>query len=646
MIQINDIVIDLDRNVANDGETETRIEPKIARLLQVLVENAGLVVSRDALIDQVWDGAFGADQSLTNGISHLRKILGGPEASGQIIETVPKRGYRLVAEVQQVHPDGSASALNAGGRNTIPRKRVLLGGIAFLAVIAILVATMSILRPSAPSPSTIQEPAGVADATDTFSGTPAASIAVLPFADLSPDGDQEHLSDGISEEILNALANIDGLKVASRTSAFSFKGNDSLRVPEIANVLGVRHVLEGSVRRSGDTIRITAQLIDARTDEHLWSETFDKTLTAESLFAIQDDIARSIAVRIAQDSVSSELAVNSPVRADTISLGAYESYLEARETFIVRSAENLRPTIALFERAVELDPEFARAWSELSAAYQIAPAWVLEDRDYYTLAKEAAERALAIDDQQALPYAVLALGQIEESPANYAEAFRLFEIAKRYEPDSTTISLWRGIAYTATGFFDQAHADLEHCLEIDPGEGSCRNWLALSKLCAGDAEAAFPLFERSAERGIRTHIGVFAKAYAAAGDRKSAIMVWAWDFNGRNYDIDRLYRAHTDPNFDYGLESRIFAAEHESITGQKPNWGRAGAIDAAHTFKRYEDLQPYWWYPVWWLRMHEDFLISPERKRLMREHGIVDYWKAAGFPPQCQPVGTDDFTCN
>ncbi|MBL4619820.1 MAG: hypothetical protein JKX88_06965, partial [Marinicaulis sp.] len=126
----------------------------------------------------------------------------------------------------------------------------------------------------------------------------AASIAVLPFSDLSPNGDQEYFSDGMAEEILNVLVKVTGLNVASRTSSFGFKGQEALGIPFIAEKLNVRHVLEGSVRKSGETIRITAQLIDAQTDQHLWSETFDRTLTTENIFAIQDEIANAIVDRL------------------------------------------------------------------------------------------------------------------------------------------------------------------------------------------------------------------------------------------------------------------------------------------------------------------------------------------------------------
>ena len=156
------------------------------------------------------------------------------------------------------------------------------------------------------------------------------SIAVLPFADLSPSGDQEYFSDGIAEEILNVLVRVDNLKVASRTSAFGFKGQEALGIPTIAKRLNVRHVLEGSVRKSGEMLRITAQLIDASNDKHLWSQTYDRKLTTENIFAIQDEIANEIVKQlgIVMGGNGSGAPIVS-VKADTKNLNAYELYLQA-----------------------------------------------------------------------------------------------------------------------------------------------------------------------------------------------------------------------------------------------------------------------------------------------------------------------------
>lgn len=653
-VRIDAVEFDFDRNVADGLNGESRVEPKIAQLLWVLVRRAGAVVNRDTLIEQVWDGAYGADQNLTNAISQLRKTLGEKNGEVRKIETVPKRGYRLVAEVSWVLPDdeagprvpntaktknGAGAALSSSFMSFVTSETILkriplltLCGLTAIILIAIGVRpALNTTRDQAP--------------TSTLGKVDPASIAVLPFSNLSQESDQIFFSDGISEEILNALSNVEGLRVASRTSAFTFRNSDTLRLPEIAALLQVRYVVEGSVRRSGESIRITAQLIDAESDRQLWSKTFDQTLSAENIFATQNNIANAIVEELGRQFPVGDNGSFS-IDADTQSLGAYDAFLEARDLFTNRNTVNLRRSITLFERAVHDDPDFARAWSGLAAAYQIAPAWVLLDRDYHKLAKQAAQRASALDDSLAMPYGVLAAGAIESNPADYQLAFDNYESAIAREPSNPTLLLWRAIAYVATGFFDRAESDLRACLRIDPASGICKRWLALTKLFAGEKDDAFRLFEDGAAHGERTHIGIFAKAYAAEGNRSAAIATWAWDFRGLALNTNRLYAAHVNADFDFSRESRAYEYEYQAATGKKLQWGRTGGIDATHTFKRYEDLVPYGWYPIWWLRMHDDFITSPHRKRLIREHGVFDYWQADGFPPQCRPLGDDDFECD
>ena len=201
--------------------------------------------------------------------------------------------------------------------------------------IGLLTADRFLIQPDPEPPS---QPSAVA-----LNGSPdeendrinPASIAVLPFEDLSPSGDQQYFSDGIAEEILNVLVRLEGLEVASRTSAFRFRDREDIGIPGIAGELEVRHVLEGSVRKAGDTIRVTAQLIDGETDKHLWSDTYDRSLTAENVFAIQDEIATSI---VAALRASIELPDTSTphVSVSTDNLDAYELYLQARGLFNAR----------------------------------------------------------------------------------------------------------------------------------------------------------------------------------------------------------------------------------------------------------------------------------------------------------------------
>ena len=197
---------------------------------------------------------------------------------------------------------------------------------------------------------------------DLLENSPEQSIAVLPFADMSPDQDQEYFSDGLTEELLNLLAKVSGLHVASRTSAFSFKGKQE-DIRDIAEKLRVRHVLEGSVRKAGDQLRITAQLIKAKDGYHLWSETYDRSI--ENVFAVQDEIARAVV-----ESLKLQLLAEAPVVRETSS-EAYNLYLQGMHFKMQRTHESINLAMDYLERAVDIDPEYAPAWALLSEVYAL-----------------------------------------------------------------------------------------------------------------------------------------------------------------------------------------------------------------------------------------------------------------------------------
>ena len=224
-----------------------------------------------------------------------------------------------------------------------------------------------------------------------------ASIAVLAFADLSPEGDQEYFGDGISESLLNVLSKIDQLSVSSRTSSFAFKG-ENRNVTDIAEILNVAHVLEGSVKKAGNRVLITAQLIDASQNRHLWSDTYERELTTENIFAIQAEIATAIVAALSEElglGIESEVSV----MAGTENMDAYDLFLQAKETSNIDFTENVRKRVELLARAVELDPNFAEAWAMYAGELTSLTSWdhTLDIALYQNRAIAAAERAIEID---------------------------------------------------------------------------------------------------------------------------------------------------------------------------------------------------------------------------------------------------------
>jgi TolB-like protein len=258
------------------------------------------------------------------------------------------------------------------------------------------------------------------------------SIAVLPFVNMSDDKENEFFSDGISEEILNSLAQMPDLRVAARTSSFSFKGQQK-EIPEIARELNVRMVLEGSVRKQDDQVRITAQLVDAETGFHAWSQTYDREL--KDIFAIQDEISRAIADEL-QVKLGAAHGDGAP-RPDTTSLEAYDAYLKGLPLLQERGRENLIEAERLFRTALALDPRFAKAWAGLAMTLMIFPEYsVAPLAATWSEARDAAEYALALDLTLPEPYVVL--GWIAGGEFRYATSHALFDRALELAPSFAT----------------------------------------------------------------------------------------------------------------------------------------------------------------------------------------------------------------
>ncbi|PHS24260.1 MAG: hypothetical protein COA84_09735 [Robiginitomaculum sp.] len=481
--------------------------------------------------------------------------------------------------------------------------------------------------------------------------TDAASIAVLPFVDLSPEGDQEYFSDGMAEEILNVLVRVDSLKVASRTSSFGFKGQEVLGIPLIAQKLNVRHVLEGSVRKSGNMIRITAQLIDAQTDQHLWSQTFDRTLTTENIFAIQDEIANEIVKQlgIKIGGVSPETS-KVRVAAGTENLDAYELFLRAHNKFIARN--DIPGTITLFERAVAADPGFARAWAGLAAVYSVAPSWGVVDRDYNALAEKSAKQAIVLNPDLALPYAVLGNLEGDTFPINLTLGFAQLNEAIIRDPKETTAWLWRGLLNGAVGYFDKAEQDFTQCLAIDPAYENCRRHMAKVKLYTGETKRALELFEQGLMNGAGAQNEVFLPVYAAMGDFSTVLssLYYRIMSGGSGADAPLIalnYRALTEPDFDFEKERAIIEAAYERAYGKPLDWTSSNNRDLAFQYRNYAAIKnPDTYTGYWWIPFPAALKTSPHQKRWMIELGLPDYWRKNGFPPQCKPVGENDFVCD
>jgi len=424
------------------------------------------------------------------------------------------------------------------------------GLLALAGMTALLAGVWYIGRESAPAAS-----------ADTTARPVVASIAVLPFVDMSPDKDQEYFSDGISEELLNLLAKIPELQVTSRTSAFSFK-DENLEIPEIAKRLNVAHVLEGSVRKSGSQVRITAQLIDARSDTHLWSQTWDRTL--EDIFAVQDEIAADVV-----DQLKVTLLSEAPHVEET-DPEAYALFLQARQLYRQGSAEGYARSNELLERALAIDPEYAPVWELLGRNRRMQAGQGLRPGDEgYRLAREAANRALEIDPEYGPTYATLSriAGDYDN---DLVAAARYLQRALELEPTDTEILADAATLTQRLGRVDESTALLEAALERDPVNPRLPYNLGVRYIFAGrwdDAIASYRMALSLSPDQLTAHYGI-AMALLGKGTPEAALAEIrqepeeaGWDLIG----LPMIYHAlGREAESDSALEELIERHERDS----------------------------------------------------------------------------------
>jgi TolB-like protein/DNA-binding winged helix-turn-helix (wHTH) protein/tetratricopeptide (TPR) repeat protein len=431
------------------------------RVLAVLLEHPGEVVSRERLQQTVWgSGTFvDFDHGLNTAIKKIRECLRDTATHPRFIETVPKHGYRFVAPVDRLpYPASEATAAEVAdrelsyGRAQRSKPLGLSWRSGILAVGAVCFAVVMLLQFRPSSTSTQSRP----HTAET------AAIAVLPFVNLTPGKDDEYLSDGLTDEVINTLSKVPTLRVIGRTSAFQFKGKtDDVR--RIGERLNVEAVLEGTVRRSGDRIRITAQLVSARNGYQLWSESYDRQAT--DAFEIQTTIAKSICQHMRIHGSRPWLQrtqVHSPNHR------AVDAYLKARYLAHQRTANALTRSIELFRQAIAQDPGYALAYSGLANSFSLQVAYnLVPTSEAAPRIKAAALKALALDDTIAEAHVVLGGVKVFydwDWPGGEQEELRAIEL----EPRLATARQRYALHLMWMGRFDEALNHIRLAQELDP----------------------------------------------------------------------------------------------------------------------------------------------------------------------------------
>ena len=480
--RLDELTIDPRAGEVTGPAGREKLDPKVMDVLVMLAKNAGHVVLRGDLQARLWPNAVVTDASLSRCIYELRRQLSqasGDERYKAMLETVPKRGFRLNARINPPAPPAltplPVSPAPQGLRGRRASKQITLaiaGAMVLAGSIWLAVSRLS------DEPTRASAPRTAAAATN--------SIAVLPFVDMSAAQDQRYLSDGIADEILNRLTRIPGLRVIARTSSFTFRDQQA-DVREIASKLDVSHVLEGSVRRAGDQVRITAQLIDASSNSHLWSRTYDRALG--DLFAVQDEIAASVATAL--DLSLSDATHDFPAPNTA---AAHQLFLQGEFFFNRRGPGDAERSAKYYEDAVSLEPDYARAWAALSRAYSLLGDGGDIPRSVARVKEgEAAHKAVALAPRVAESHYMLARFYFEGGDRD--NAHKHLETAASLDPGADT-----DFEVSVAGGHLEADVDLHRQMVArDPLSAVNRNNLGVMLVAVGRLEDAKSEFLKAKE---------------------------------------------------------------------------------------------------------------------------------------------------
>lgn len=465
LLEFGDFRLDLEERCLfrSDG-TEVPMTPRVFETLRYLVEHAGRVIDKTAIMEAVWSDCLVEENNLAQAISKLRHVFGEKTAAPRYIATVPGRGYRFIAHVKDAGQSANG-AITQPTETAIPATPAanssswIKFGTIGLAIVFLTAAGLMFWRARTQSDA---NPPAVVRSVPT--NVPAKSIAVLPFESLSDDKQNAYFVAGVQDEILSNLARIADLKVISRTSANLYRSGNPRNLREIGEQLGVAHLLEGSVQRAGDRLRIHVQLIDARTDSHVWAQTYDRSVS--DVFAIQGEIAQAVVQQLQASLTKSEK--NAVTSRPTSNFEAYEAYLQGRYFWNKRTPDGYHQALVHFQSAIDADPSYAQAYVGLADATAFLAAHDSRDE---ALGSERVrgllQKALQLDPSLGEAHASLGLLAMNRD-WDWPKAEREFRRAIELNPNYATAHQWYGEFLAYMERFDEAIAEITFAHELDP----------------------------------------------------------------------------------------------------------------------------------------------------------------------------------
>ena len=415
-------MLDTDRRELHRGSKRVAIEPQVFDLLVYLLENRERVVTKDDLIASVWGGRVVSDSTLTSRINAARKAVGDSGGAQHLIRTIARKGLRFVADVRTEHQSATSSETE---------------------------------RPSLPLPD-------------------RPAIAVLPFINMSDEPEQEYFSDGISEDIITALSKLRWFFVIARNSSFVYKGK-AVHLKQIAEELGVRYVVEGSVRKGGDRVRITAQLNDVSTGGHIWAERYDRSLA--DVFAVHDEITEAIVAAIEPQLYAAENF--RAQRKPPDSMDAWDLVMRALSYYWRVTRQDNMVAQALLEKAIAIDPGYGQALGVLASSYMFSAhmGWV-DMETAAPISERAALAALRVDSED--PWTHYALGSVYLLTRRFEDSLAEFELALKLNPNFAHAQAYYGLSLSYNGRWQEADEAVRRALRLSPRDPLSAVYLGIS----------------------------------------------------------------------------------------------------------------------------------------------------------------------
>jgi TolB-like protein len=511
-------------------------------VLVCLAEHPNELVSRDELLDTVWSGSTASDEQLTRAIGELRRALNDDRGDPKYIETVPKRGYRLIRDIQLLDSKRLETDLSRSQSiSRLKEHRLAISIVFALSLVLIYFAYDEFVI----GPAREEVPATTSTQVEDISGSnrPRMSIAVLPFVNLSDDPGNEYFADGLAEELLNSLAAIGDLRVISRKSSFAFKGRN-VSIAEIAAALKVDHILDGSVRRAGNTVRVTAQLVDTSSDSHIWSDTYDRELSLDNILEIQDEIAVKVvdalnvrllppeSAMLSADRPAKESAMLSADRpANLHALDLYHDgmfYLHKIGTGQSNSRATFDTAINNFKGAIAADPSWAPPHAALGRTYHFLHSTLddLDKLESMRMSKRHVMDAIRLDGDYGPAYG--SLGYILTMAGDIDGATRAYDRARSLNVD---VSWGNAILMSFLGRYDVAIDEYRNAISNDPLSIDIRIQLVETYLCSGRYADAIRAIESDAELFANSTVSddaslLLAESYLRIGDTDKGLQ-WA-----------------------------------------------------------------------------------------------------------------------